>query len=142
MNPFDHFVKRELRCPAYLRFVDDFLLFSDDGQTLLDWKKAIERRLARLRLTIHSGAHSRPTTEGVPFLGFVLYRQRRRLKRRKGIYYRRRLMQLVENYADGIISLDQLTASVQGWVNHVRYGNTVGLRKAMLSNIVIPPPRN
>ncbi|NIA29056.1 MAG: hypothetical protein GWP06_03975 [Actinobacteria bacterium] len=29
LNPFDHFVKRELRCPAYLRYVDDFLLFSN-----------------------------------------------------------------------------------------------------------------
>ncbi len=32
----------------------------------------------------------------------------------------------------------QLTASVQGWVNHVRYGNTVGLRKGVLSRMVIP----
>jgi len=142
MNPFDHFVKRELRCPAYLRFVDDFLLFSDDKTVLLEWKKAIEKRLARFRLTIHPGAHARPTTEGVPFLGFILFPDRRRLKRRKGIYFRRRFMQLVANYAAGIISLDQLTASVQGWVNHARYGNTVGLRKAMLTSIVIPPPRH
>jgi RNA-directed DNA polymerase len=30
LNPFDHFVKRELRCPAYVRYVDDMLLFSDE----------------------------------------------------------------------------------------------------------------
>ncbi len=29
-------------------------------------------------------------------------------------------------------SLANLTVSVRGWVNHVRYGNTVGLRKAIL----------
>ncbi len=34
LNPFDHFVKRELRCPAYLRYVDDFLLFGDDKRQL------------------------------------------------------------------------------------------------------------
>ncbi len=28
MNSFDHFVKRELRCRAYLRYVDDMALFS------------------------------------------------------------------------------------------------------------------
>jgi hypothetical protein len=26
----------------------------------------------------------------------------------------------------------------QGWVNHVRYGNTVGLRKALLAEMKIP----
>ena len=31
LNQFDHFVKRELKCPAYLRYVDDFLLFSADA---------------------------------------------------------------------------------------------------------------
>lgn len=141
LNPFDHFVKRELRCPAYLRFVDDFLLFGDDLTALWGWKQAIEARLVRYRLTIHPGAQPKPVSEGIPFLGFVVYPDRRRLKRRKGVFYRRRLQQLVSDYADGIIDFERLTASVQGWVNHVRYGNTMGLRKAMLTSIVIPAPR-
>jgi hypothetical protein len=29
------------------------------------------------------------------------------------------------------LSLGRLHASVQGWVNHVRHANTVGLRKAI-----------
>ena len=36
MNPFDWFVRRELGCPAYLRYVDDFALFSDDKRQLWD----------------------------------------------------------------------------------------------------------
>lgn len=34
LNPFDHFVKQELRCRAYQRFVDDFLLFADTKSQL------------------------------------------------------------------------------------------------------------
>jgi len=30
LNPFDHFVKRELGCKGYVRFVDDFMLFADN----------------------------------------------------------------------------------------------------------------
>ena len=30
LNPFDQFVKRELGCHGYLRYVDDFLLFSNN----------------------------------------------------------------------------------------------------------------
>jgi hypothetical protein len=36
-------------------------------------------------------------------------------------------------YQSEEISFDELNASVQGWVNHVRYGNTVGLRKALFA---------
>jgi len=35
LNPFDHFVKRELHCQGYLRYVDDSLFFGDDKHILL-----------------------------------------------------------------------------------------------------------
>ena len=75
------------------------------------------------------------------FLGFVVYPDRRRLKRRKGVAYARRLRQMARQYSDGEMSLDQVTASVQGWVNHLCYGNTVGLRKALLGSILFTAPR-
>jgi len=79
-------------------------------------------------------------SEGIPFLGFVVYPERRRLKRRKGVAYARRLRQMAGQYADGEISLDQVTASVQGWANHLRYGNTIGLRKALLGDVLFAAP--
>ncbi len=91
-----------------------------------------------MRLTIHPAAQPRPVTEGIPFLGFIIFPHLRRLKRRKGIYYRRRLWQLIVAYEAGLIPLDVLTASVRGWINHVRYGNTVGLRKAILRMPIEP----
>ncbi len=129
LNRFDHFVKRELRCPAFLRYVDDFLLFADDKPTLWQWKQAIVARLAGLRLTIHPAGQPRPVAEGIPFLGFVVFPYRRRLKRRKGLHYRRKLRQLLADRRPPA----EVIASVQGWVNHVRYGNTVGLRKALFA---------
>ena len=79
LNPFDHFVNRELGCSAYLRYVDDFLLFADDKKTLAVWRDLIVERLARFRLTLHEGsAHPRPSTEGIPLLGFVVYPEHRR----------------------------------------------------------------
>jgi hypothetical protein len=142
LSPFDHFVKRQLRCPAYLRYVDDFVLFGDDRAQLWEWKAAIIERMARLRLTIHERrAQVRPVGEGIPFLGFVVYPGRRRLKRRKGVAFGRRLRWLAEQYADGRVTLEQVNASVGGWVNHVRYGNTVGLRTKLLWGVRFCAPR-
>jgi hypothetical protein len=139
LNPFDHFVKRELRCPAYLRYVDDFLLFGDSRRQLWEWKAALVQRLARLRLTIHeTRAQVRPVEEGIPFLGFVVTPRRRRLKRRKGVAFARRLRGLAYDYGRGWVTLEQVSASVQGWVNHARYGNTVGLRASLLGSVRLP----
>jgi RNA-directed DNA polymerase len=145
LDPFDHFVKRELRCckqrGGYLRYVDDFLLFADDKPTLWAWRAAVLARLARLRLTIHERrAHPRPVTEGIPFLGFTVFPAERRLKRRKGIAYRRRLQALLAAYAAGEVSLEQVDASVRGWVNHVRYGDTWGLRQSLFAALLVPAP--
>lgn len=140
LNPFDHFVKRELRCAAYLRYVDDFLLFDDDKARLWDWRQAIIERLARIRLTIHETCvQVRPCTEGIPFLGFVIYPHKRRLKRRKGVAYGRKLRGLARQYAQGQVTLDQVTASARGWANHARYGDTLGLRRALFGSVRLLP---
>ena len=77
-------------------------------------------------------AHPRPVTEGIPFLGFTVFPQRRRLKRRKGIHFQRKLRNRMAAYRAGDIPLAEVTACVQGWVSHARYANMVGLRKAVL----------
>jgi hypothetical protein len=70
----------------------------------------------------------------------VVYPHKRRLKRRKGIAYARKLQALVEDYADGRISLERVTASVLGWVNHASYGDTLGLRRALLETVILRAP--
>jgi retron-type reverse transcriptase len=138
LDPFDHFIKRELRCKAYLRFVDDFLLFADDKPTLWGWREAALGYLAHLRLTIHERqAHPRPVTEGIPFLGFVVFPTHRRLKRRNVVNYRRRLRGLLVAYYTGDLPTDQVSASVLGWINHARYGDTWGLRRDVLASVVL-----
>lgn len=133
LNPFDHFVRRELQCRAYVRYVDDFLLFGDDKAQLMAWRHAIVDRLAQLRLTLHLGsAHPRPVTQGIPFLGFVVFPSHRRLKARKGYAFRRNMRRLLRQPG---CSERLVRARVQGWLNHVRYGDTFGLRQAVLADL-------
>ena len=137
LNPIDHYIKRELRCPGYVRYVDDLLLFAKDKASLWEWHTGLIERFAKLRLTAHDGAHPRPVIEGIPYLGFLLYPNYRRLKSRKGVYYRRRLTSMLGDWEAQRLSSEDVAASVNGWVNHVRYGNTVGLQAALLQDLPI-----
>ncbi len=135
MNPFDWFVRRELGCNAYLRYVDDFALFSSDKQQLWDWKAAVIERLARLRLTVHKHeAQVMQTQDGIPWLGFVVYPTHRRLKRRNAVNFTRRLQHNIDLYESGQLSFAELDTSVQGWINHVRYADTWGLRRHLFDS--------
>ena len=49
LDSFDHFVKRELRCPGYVRYVDDFLLFGNSKRALWEWRDSIVERLKAYR---------------------------------------------------------------------------------------------
>lgn len=139
LNDFDWFVQRELGCGAYLRYVDDFALFGDSKAVLWDWKEAIVNRLARERLTVHGPQMQvLPTACGIPWLGFVVYATHRRLKRRNAINFTRRLEGNLDAYRTGQMSFAELDASVQGWINHVRYADTWGLREHIFSTHPIP----
>jgi retron-type reverse transcriptase len=142
LNPLDHFAKRNLQCRAYVRYVDDFLLFAHDKPTLHRWKQAIVEFAATLRLTLHeSESVVFPVATGIPFLGWRVYPDHRRLKRRNGVAFQRRFARLRAEFAAGQIGWEKLNASINGWVAHVMHGETWGLRRSLLSGVVLPGPR-
>jgi hypothetical protein len=140
LHPFDLFVKRELGCLAYLRYVDDFALFADSKATLYAWKVALQSRLAALRLTIHErSAQVVPTANGIPWLGFVVYPDHRKLKARKARHATRHLEGLYRAYCAGEISFARFDASVRGWINHALHADTWGLRAHVLGPFRVRP---
>lgn len=133
LHPLDLFVKRELGCRGYLRYVDDFCLFAHHKQELWAWKQAIQDRLATLRLRFHQeSAQVMPTRCGIPWLGFVVYPDHRRVKSRKVVESSRRLGKRFDAWRAGHISFGEFDASVQGWINHVRHADSWGLRTHVL----------
>lgn len=140
LHPFDQFVTRELGCRAYLRYVDDMALFADSKAELWAWKRAIVERLARLRLTLHKGsAQVAAVTAGIPWLGFVVYPTHRRIKARKVVQGTRRLTTRFDAWRAGRISFAEFDASVNGWINHVRYADSWGLRTHVLGRFIWGP---
>ena len=138
LHPFDLYVKRELGCIGYLRYVDDFALFSNSKSQLWAWKAALVERLSKLRLTIHeTRAQVTPVSIGIPWLGFVVYPDYRKVKARKVRHATCRLQARYTAYRHGAISFAELNASVQGWINYVRFADSWGLRTHMLRPVAL-----
>ena len=94
-------------------------------------------------LGINSQAQTQvlPTHCGIPWLGFMVYPTHRLLKRRNAVNFTRRLERNLDAYQSGHISFAELDASVQGWINHVRYADTWGLREHVFASHPIPARR-
>ncbi|MBP8019140.1 MAG: hypothetical protein KAY82_03805 [Hylemonella sp.] len=135
LNELDQFVKRELGCHAYLRYVDDFLLFSANKRELWHWRTVVLSKIASMRLTLHERrATVAATAGGVPFLGFRLFASNRRLKSRNAWAFTHRLRVGLHDVAMGTMALDDLSAKVQGWVAHAEHGNTWRLRERIFDS--------
>lgn len=142
LNALDQYAARELRCPGYVRYVDDFLLFAPDKPTLHAWRREVIAFLATLRLRLHEPeAAVFPVSTGIPFLGFRIYPDHRRLRRRNGVAFARRLRTLARGVEAGTVSIERLTASVQGWVAHASHADTYGLRRNILRHPFTKPAR-
>jgi retron-type reverse transcriptase len=83
LNELDQFVKHELRCRFYLRYVDDFILLSEDPNVLPAWRDRIADFLNdQLALRLKELGKVRRVSEGADFLGYITRPNYRLVRRR------------------------------------------------------------
>lgn len=132
LNPFDHFVKRQLKLKHYLRYVDDFAAFSDDRQALADARLAMEDYLATLRLKMHPiKSQLFETRHGANFVGFRILPDRIRVRGDNLRRARKRMKQLQRDYEVGNITLKPLVQRLRSWEAHLTHGDTHRLRRRL-----------
>jgi len=138
LTDLDQFVKHDLRCRAYLRYSDDFLLFAGDKATLWAWRAELADFVQSLRLTLHEGrAQVYPVRAGIPWLGFRVFPTHRRLRRRNVKAFARRLRAQRDAYRAGQMTLDEISRSIQAWIAHARHANTYRLRGSLLRQVTL-----
>ncbi|NOT60895.1 MAG: RNA-directed DNA polymerase [Acidobacteria bacterium] len=137
LNGFDHFVKEQLKAEHYVRYVDDFALFSDDHEFLRQARPAIESALADVRLQIHPiKSQLFETRCGASFLGFRILPHQIRLKSASLRRARRRLRHYQTLYRHRALALRQLTESIRSWLAHLAHGDTWQLRLRVFAPLV------
>jgi RNA-directed DNA polymerase len=137
LDALDHFVKEELCCRCYLRYVDDFVLLDDDPRRLADWRDAIEQFLMTLRLWLHDRRRviSR-TCDGLRLLGYRVWPRQIELTRDSVVKFRRRMRRYQAAYGRGELSPAALTQRVRSWLGHAQFADGERYRADLLSDIV------
>jgi retron-type reverse transcriptase len=134
LNGFDHYVKEELKCKAYIRYVDDFLVFSDDKAFLNLLRPALQKFLNNLRLRMHPNkCQISAVKNGVSFLGWQVFPGHRRLKRATGLRIQKKSNSLFLAFLHNQINEKSVKSSVASWKGHLKHGSTKGLQGRLFS---------
>lgn len=129
LDPLDHFVKDWLGIKGYVRYVDDFLVFSDDKEYLAEVRQQIRCFLVSLRLRLHPKKNViSPVKNGIRFLGFRVFPTHRLLPKDNVRRFRRRIRALQHAYAKYEISLPEIQQRMMSWSGHACQADTFRLR--------------
>lgn len=141
LSGLDHFVKEQLKARQYLRYVDDFGLFSDDRVFLEEARLAIEDYLITLRLRLHPvKSQLFETRYGANFVGFRILPDRIRVRSENLRRARQRFRQLQQDYRAGQVSLAELVQRLQSWEAHLLHGDTYRLRSQICDRLIFTSP--
>lgn len=137
LDEFDHYVKEQLHARYYLRYMDDFLIISDDPEYLSWCKNLIEIFLNGIGFELNQKKTTiYPIEKGIEFLGFnfkltdtgkvLMLIKSANVKRE-----RRKLRRLVAKSKRGGLPRDKAEESYAAWRNHASKGNSYQLLKRM-----------
>lgn len=131
LNDLNHFIKEKLKIKGYIRYQDDFLLFSESREYLEYCLKEIKKFLEKEKLTLNGKTRIYSNNQNICFLGRNLYGQY--AKRRT---VRRKLKKRFYLMKEGKISLDSYIAS------RICYKNLMRKSKIMIKKYGVVPMKN
>lgn len=135
LGPIDRLVTRGLRAAGYCRYMDDMLVF--DGSKSRLWE--IHRQVAaflRDRLDVElkdEVTRVVPVTEGVPFLGFVVFPGTVRFDPHRARRWRDRMRAIQRALDRGDLAEEDAQRAADSLIGWARHGDTRAFRRAWVA---------
>lgn len=138
LTPLDYYIKNELKCKDYLRYSDDFCLFSNDKKYLRECQKKIEIFLKEKLKLRFSKSDIFNTKQGVDFLGYRHFHDNYILvRKRTAKRTSKRIRKLPEKLKCGKISVEKFEGQVASAQGVLKHANTYNLRRKIgLDNLL------
>lgn len=123
LNSLDHFIKESLQIKGYLRYMDDFVIFADRKQVLIQQHQKIEQQInQQLKLTLKQQACLlNKSSAGLSFLGMRIFKGLIRVKSENKRRCLKRLKHKEHLFLINKLTEQQFTDSVISTQSHLKY---------------------
>lgn len=139
LNEMDHFIKERLRIKYYIRYMDDFLLISNDKNQLEHSLACIKEILANMDMELNLKKTSiYPITKGIKFLGFYFKLKDTgkvvvSIDPKKVKHERRKLRRMANLVKKGLKTREKVDEHFESWKVHASYGDSYKMIQNMNS---------
>lgn len=138
LGHLDHWVKETLRVRGYVRYMDDFVLWADDKAVLKAHLEAVRGFLeSDLRLQLKDNVQINRCARGLPFLGYRVFPNRLTLGQRARRRFAHKLRAYEKEWLAGEWTEAELARHMEAMLSYVRFADTVGLRRQIMSRFSI-----
>ncbi len=139
LDRLDHRVQETMRIRGYVRYMDDVVLLDERRARLHEARREIETYLANvLDLALKPSATLvAPVTEGLPFLGWLVFPGTTRPRPANRKRYRWRLRQRTWELHRGLRSPESHRQGVASLFELLRAGDTLGLRSQWAEEVTM-----
>jgi len=132
LSGLDHFIKEKLRAKAYVRYMDDMVLWHDNKQMLQSWFVAIEAYAEDQLCLSLKPLQLNTTRRGLPFLGYIIFPHHVRLSQRSKRRFARKIKALQSTYDAGTMTEAECQRRVLPLIAFTQHADALEFRKNVL----------
>ena len=137
LNELDQFAKHELKVKHYLRYVDDFLIFSESKQELHICKHKIKTFLKSICLTIpQAKTNIFKINNGVDFVGYKTHPSFIRLRKSNIKNFVKRTKRLRKLFSINAIQKTRIEKSIQSWLGYSSHADARKICRLVMQKTV------
>ncbi|MEI6125618.1 MAG: reverse transcriptase/maturase family protein [Pseudomonadota bacterium] len=130
LGALDHFIKEQLCIRHYVRYMDDFIVWSDDRNELKDYLKSIRYFLREmLSLELNDTIILNQTAGGVGFLGYRVFPDTVMLTKRSKARFIKKYQSHERNYLYGKWEEADLAVHINPLIAFTKHANAHAFRK-------------
>jgi len=129
LNGLDHYLKENIKCRYYIRYMDDIIIFGNYKNELTKLKEIVRSYLKKLKLDLHENkSQIYLVKKGVCFLGYKVYPTHRLVKKQNIKRLKLRVKKYIYSLRAGLKDKVKIIQSVQSWLGYAVHADTYNLR--------------
>ena len=138
LTSLDHYVKRDLQIPYYIRYMDDMIVLCECKEDAWDAVMAIDDYLREnLGLQLNEKTAVIPVGKRVEFIGRMVSPERIELRKQTSLQMKRHLNFVMEHYRTGELNFDYCNSVIQSYLGLMKHTDSDALRKRILDTFVL-----
>lgn len=131
----DHFLLEKIRVPAYVRYMDDMVLWHNSKEALLEKVKAFVDFISNnLQLTVKQLC-LQPVSKGLPFVGYVLFPDRTRLSKQSKQRFQKKWNKYHRHVDSEKWTQEEFAAHINSLIAFTHHANTKSMRTKMIQDM-------